>query len=39
MPFTATEIPGLLLFEPTVFEDSRGCFFESYNEKTFRDQG
>lgn len=39
MPFTATEIPGLLLFEPTVFEDSRGCFFESYNEKTFLEQG
>ena len=39
MPFTATGIPGLLLLEPTVFEDRRGCFLESYNEKAFRDQG
>lgn len=39
MPFTETGIPGLLLFEPTVYEDSRGCFFESYNEKVFREQG
>jgi dTDP-4-dehydrorhamnose 3,5-epimerase len=39
MPFTSTDIPGLLLFEPDVFEDSRGCFFESYNEKKFREAG
>ncbi len=39
MPFTATELPGLLLFEPAVFEDSRGYFFESYNEKVFKEQG
>lgn len=35
MPFITTELPGLLVFEPKVFEDSRGYFFESYNEKTF----
>ena len=35
MPFHKTEFPGLLVFEPTVFKDSRGYFFESYNEKTF----
>jgi len=39
MPFTTTELEGLLLFEPAVFEDDRGCFFESYNEKLFTEQG
>ena len=34
MPFTKTEFPGLLIFEPKVFADSRGYFFESYNEDT-----
>src|SRR4051794_38614128 len=35
MPFLKTEFIGLLIFEPTVYEDSRGHFFESYNEKAF----
>lgn len=39
MPFTKTTFPGLLVFEPTVFEDSRGYFFESYNEKTCKEAG
>lgn len=39
MPFQTTNIPGLLIFEPKVFEDSRGFFFESYNEKIFQQQG
>jgi dTDP-4-dehydrorhamnose 3,5-epimerase len=39
MPFITTDLPGLLLFEPTVFEDSRGYFFESYNEQLFKEQG
>jgi len=39
MAFSMTEIPGLLLFEPKVFEDDRGYFFESYNESTFREAG
>lgn len=39
MPFVKTDIPGLLVFEPNVFEDSRGYFFESYNEKTFQKEG
>jgi dTDP-4-dehydrorhamnose 3,5-epimerase len=34
MPFIQTDFPGLLVFEPTVYEDSRGYFFESYNQKT-----
>jgi dTDP-4-dehydrorhamnose 3,5-epimerase len=39
MPFTTTAIPGLLIFEPAVYQDDRGYFFESYNEDTFRRQG
>lgn len=35
MPFIKTDFPGLLIFEPLVFEDSRGYFYESYNERTF----
>jgi dTDP-4-dehydrorhamnose 3,5-epimerase len=35
MSFSETGIPGLLIFEPKVFGDSRGYFFESYNEKNF----
>lgn len=39
MPFISTEIPGLLIFDPKVFEDSRGYFFESYNAQTFQKEG
>jgi dTDP-4-dehydrorhamnose 3,5-epimerase len=39
MPFIETGLPGLLVFEPTVFEDSRGYFYEAYNEKAFAQQG
>ena len=39
MPFSKTTIPGLLIYEPTVFEDSRGYFFESYNEQVFLNEG
>ncbi len=35
MPFTTTAFPGLLIYEPKVFEDSRGYFFESYNANAF----
>ncbi len=35
MPFTSTDIPGVLVFEPKVFEDSRGYFFEAYNRSVF----
>jgi dTDP-4-dehydrorhamnose 3,5-epimerase len=30
-----TEIPGVLVLEPTVFGDERGFFFESHNERAF----
>ena len=29
------EIPEVMIFEPTVHDDSRGFFFESYNKKIF----
>lgn len=32
----ATSLPGVLLFEPTVFGDERGFFFESFNEREFQ---
>jgi dTDP-4-dehydrorhamnose 3,5-epimerase len=35
MPFTATPFPGLIIFEPRVFPDDRGFFFESYNQRLF----
>jgi len=34
---TRTAIPDVLILEPRVFGDDRGCFFESYNEKSFRE--
>lgn len=34
-----TDIDGLLVIRPKVFEDTRGYFFESYNEKLFREAG
>jgi dTDP-4-dehydrorhamnose 3,5-epimerase len=39
MPFIKTDFPGLLVFEPNVFEDSRGYFFEAYNESIFQREG
>ena len=32
-----SEIPGVLVIEPEVFGDDRGFFYESYNERAFRD--
>src|SRR5688500_10358138 len=39
MPLITTEIPDLLIFEPKVFADNRGYFFESYNEKIIKQKG
>ena len=39
MPFTKTDFPGLFVFEPVVFNDSRGYFFESYNYQLFKQAG
>ncbi len=36
MNLIKTPISDLLIFEPTVFGDSRGFFMESFNQKTFQ---
>lgn len=36
MKATATAIPDVLIIEPQVFGDSRGFFYESYNERKFQ---
>lgn len=37
MRATPTAIPDVLVIEPKVFGDERGFFYESYNEKAFRE--
>jgi len=37
--FLDTGIPDLKVFEPKVWKDERGYFFEAYNETTFREAG
>jgi dTDP-4-dehydrorhamnose 3,5-epimerase len=39
MPFIKTYIQDLQVFEPKVFEDNRGYFFEAYNEEVFASEG
>src|SRR3954453_4575420 len=39
MKVSKASIPDVLIFEPTVFEDDRGSFFESFNQKKFFDFG
>jgi dTDP-4-dehydrorhamnose 3,5-epimerase len=39
MPFITTDFPGLLIFTPAIFEDQRGYFFESYNQRIFAAEG
>ncbi len=36
---TPLDIPGLLLFEPRVFEDARGAFMECYHAERYREHG
>jgi len=38
MNVISTPIEGLLIIEPKILNDERGYFFESYNEKVFREQ-
>jgi dTDP-4-dehydrorhamnose 3,5-epimerase len=33
--FTRLEVPDVILIEPTVFEDARGCFLETYKRGEF----
>nr|WP_317632523.1 dTDP-4-dehydrorhamnose 3,5-epimerase [uncultured Flavobacterium sp.] len=37
MNITETKLKGCFILEPRKFEDERGYFFESFNEKTFND--
>ena len=37
--FIKTKIDGLVIIKPSVFEDDRGFFLESYNQKVFADNG
>ena len=39
MPFIKTDFPGVQIFIPAVFEDKRGYFFESYNQRLFSEEG
>ena len=39
MNIISTDIPDLYIVEPKVFEDDRGYFFESFNEKIFLQKG
>ena len=39
MNFFKTDIEGVVIVEPKVFEDTRGYFFESYNEAEFIKNG
>ena len=37
MKFLKTDITGVVIIEPAVFSDKRGCFLESFNKKNFED--
>lgn len=37
MKLVETNIPGLLVIEPEVFRDNRGCFFESFSVRKFEE--
>ena len=39
MKVIKTDIEGVLIIEPVVFEDERGYFFESYNKEDLKKQG
>ena len=39
MEIIKTEIEGLLIIKPKVFEDERGYFYESYNEQAYQENG
>lgn len=39
MIFKRLEIPDVIIIEPTVFEDERGYFFESYQKEKFKEMG
>lgn len=38
MKITNTSLHGVMIIEPRVFNDERGYFFESFNEKNFKEK-
>ncbi|MFV1976630.1 MAG: dTDP-4-dehydrorhamnose 3,5-epimerase [Candidatus Scalindua sp.] len=39
MKYTKTDLPGVLLIEPRVFQDSRGFFMETFHQKKYAEAG
>ena len=39
MKFVETELPGVVMIEPKVFEDERGYFMETWRESLYREAG
>lgn len=39
MPFSTCSLEGLIIVEPTIFEDNRGYFFEAYNQDVYQRNG
>ncbi len=39
MKFHKTNFSDLIIIEPTIFNDERGCFFEAYNKVLFQSNG
>ena len=39
MKVNKTEIPGLVVIEPQVFDDGRGFFLESYHSERYAGEG
>ncbi|RMH51367.1 MAG: dTDP-4-dehydrorhamnose 3,5-epimerase [Zetaproteobacteria bacterium] len=39
MNIIETELPGVLIIEPRVFSDRRGCFLEVFHERRYREAG
>jgi len=37
MKFTPLKLPEVMLIEPDLYLDDRGYFYETYNEKIFRE--
>lgn len=38
MNIIETKIPGVVIIEPRIFEDARGYFFESFNQREFEEK-
>lgn len=39
MRVTPVDIPGVLLIEPSILRDPRGCFVETHHERRYREVG